>query len=148
MTDIVEVLDQFGGKWPYGTALAEIKRLRQFKLAYDEWVTKTEWVQEEAKTKYLGMHRADAMREEIMSLRQQVADLERRLQRQKESLTDHIVTNISLRQRLDERLLRAVALPMGDVCPLWTPSNTKAKEAPTKKKGGRKRKTPPPCQES
>ena len=53
-----------------------------------------------------------------------------------------------LRQRLDERLLRAVALPMGDICPLWTPSNTKAKEAPIKKKGGRKRKTPPPCQES
>ena len=35
-------------------------------------------------------------------LQEKVADLERRLQRQKESLTDHIVTNISLRQQLDE----------------------------------------------
>lgn len=52
-----------------------------------------------------------------------------------------------VRRQLDERLLRAVALPMGEVCPMWTPGGVAEKGAPVKKKAGRKRKADA-CQES
>ena len=46
--------------------------LKQKAAAFDEWIEKTNWVQEQINTfpvKSLGKHRADVMREEIERLR-------------------------------------------------------------------------------
>ena len=51
-----------------------------YKAAYNEWIAKTEWVQDELTrgklpAKYLGMHRADGIRAEIMRLRKEIANI-------------------------------------------------------------------------
>lgn len=51
--------------------------LRQYKLAYDEWQDKTEWVQETVTPKELGMHRADVLRERIFKLEAKLKELEK-----------------------------------------------------------------------
>jgi hypothetical protein len=51
---------------------AELHLLKQKALAYDEWIEKTNWVQEQINTfpaAALGKHRADVMRAEIERLR-------------------------------------------------------------------------------
>lgn len=56
-------------------AADEIVRLRQFELAYRQWLEKTEWVQDaELEFPSLGMHRADVMRKEIDRLRKLVGE--------------------------------------------------------------------------
>ena len=45
-----------------------------------------------------------------------------------------------LRRQLDARLLKAVALPPGPICPLWTPNLQVADKKPQKRKGTSKRK--------
>lgn len=52
---------------------AEIESLQRFKAAYEAWSTKTEWFAREAQPQHLGKHIADAMRDEIESLRAQLA---------------------------------------------------------------------------
>ena len=52
---------------------AEVENLRSKAAAFDEWHAKTEWVQETAEARELGMHRADVMRKRIEALRGQVA---------------------------------------------------------------------------
>lgn len=52
---------------------AEIESLQRFKAAYEAWSTKTEWFAREAQPQHLGKHIADAMRDEIASLRAQLA---------------------------------------------------------------------------
>ena len=47
---------------------AEVERLKAKAAAFDEWLAKTEWVQETAQARDLGKHRADVMRERIESL--------------------------------------------------------------------------------
>jgi predicted RNase H-like nuclease (RuvC/YqgF family) len=47
---------------------AEIKRLQQCELAFQQWIEKTEWVQQAARPEELGMHRADALRQRIENL--------------------------------------------------------------------------------
>lgn len=39
-----------------------------YKLAFDEWINKTEWVQETSKPRELGMHRADILKSRIEAL--------------------------------------------------------------------------------
>lgn len=47
----------------------EIERLRQWELVGREWIDKTDWMQSrDAPVRWLGKHRADAMREEIERL--------------------------------------------------------------------------------
>jgi hypothetical protein len=49
--------------------LAEIERLRQWELVGREWAAKTDWMQSrDAPVRWLGKHRADALREEIERL--------------------------------------------------------------------------------
>lgn len=57
---------------------AELRRLHQFELAYNEWAKKTEWVQETAQAGELGMHRADVMRQRIEKLVAEVKALKGR----------------------------------------------------------------------
>ena len=45
-----------------------------------------------------------------------------------------------LRKQLDARLLKAMALPPGPICPLWTPNLQVADKKPQKRKGTSKRK--------
>lgn len=45
----------------------------RFRAAYNEWHDKTEWVQETARPKELGMHRADVLRERIANLEAQLS---------------------------------------------------------------------------
>lgn len=50
----------------------QLHMLQQKADAYEEWIAKTDWVQEQAGTfpiNRLGKHRADVMREEIERLR-------------------------------------------------------------------------------
>ena len=45
-----------------------------------------------------------------------------------------------LRRQLDARLLKAMALPPGPICPLWTPNLQVADKKPQQRKGTGKRK--------
>ncbi len=51
-----------------GEAAAELRRLHNVKLAFDEWIDKTAWVQHTAGARDLGKHRADVLRERIERL--------------------------------------------------------------------------------
>lgn len=55
---------------------AEVERLRQFEVAYTEWIKKTEWVQQTVSPKELGMHRADVINQRFDTLRAQLAELQ------------------------------------------------------------------------
>lgn len=50
-------------------AWREVESLRAKAAAFDEWLAKTEWVQETAEAGELGTHRADVMRKRIEALR-------------------------------------------------------------------------------
>lgn len=50
-------------------AWREVESLRSKAAAFDEWLAKTEWVQETAEAGELGTHRADVMRKRIEALR-------------------------------------------------------------------------------
>ena len=52
----------------------EIKRLRQFQAAYMEWSDKTDWVQQTAAPRELGMHRADAIKQRFDTLSAKLAE--------------------------------------------------------------------------
>ena len=43
----------------------ECELLRNFKIAYNEWQDKTEWVQQTATVKELGKHRADVLKDRL-----------------------------------------------------------------------------------
>ena len=47
---------------------AELRRLHQHVLALQDWLDKTNWVQESAQAGELGMHRADVLRKRIEKL--------------------------------------------------------------------------------
>lgn len=53
-------------------AAAELRRLHdeneRLRVCFDEWIAKTEWVQETVQPKELGMHRADIMTQRIRAL--------------------------------------------------------------------------------
>ena len=58
------------------------KERDRYKLAYNDCIAKTEWLQEEIGSgalpaKYLGMHRADAIKLEIDRLRAKIAEMEK-----------------------------------------------------------------------
>lgn len=53
----------------------EVERLRRFETAYKEWHDKTEWVQDTAKGKEWGMHRADILKQRIENLEAENARL-------------------------------------------------------------------------
>lgn len=53
---------------------AEVERLRRFEAAYLEWSNKTDWVQQTAAPKELGMHRADVIKQRFDTLRAQLAE--------------------------------------------------------------------------
>lgn len=50
-------------------ALLELEKFRE---AWHEWSEKTDWIQETATAKELGMHRADVMRKRIEDLEKEV----------------------------------------------------------------------------
>ena len=50
-----------------------ILELEKFREAWHEWSEKTDWIQETATAKELGMHRADVMRKRIEDLEKEVA---------------------------------------------------------------------------
>lgn len=56
---------------------AEVKRLKQFEVAYKEWSDKTDWVQRTAKGKEWGMHRADVLKARIEALQGLVGEVYR-----------------------------------------------------------------------
>ena len=49
-----------------------ILELEQYRESWYEWSEKTDWVQETAKAKELGMHRADILRKRIEELEKEV----------------------------------------------------------------------------
>ena len=49
-----------------------ILELEQYRKSWYEWSEKTDWVQETAKPKELGMHRADILRKRIKDLEKEV----------------------------------------------------------------------------
>lgn len=53
-------------------ALLELEKYRE---AWYEWSEKTEWIQETATAKELGMHRADVLRKRIEELEREVRTL-------------------------------------------------------------------------
>ena len=56
-------------------AADELESLQRYRTAYNEWTDKTEWVQESAPAKYLGVHRADALKDMISELEERCATL-------------------------------------------------------------------------
>ena len=63
----------------YSTAMSkaadELESLQRYRTAYNEWIDKTEWLQESLPAKYLGMHRADALKDLISELEERCAEL-------------------------------------------------------------------------
>ena len=57
-------------------AADELGSLQRYRTAYNEWIDKTEWVQESVPPKYLGMHRADALKDMISELDERTRRLE------------------------------------------------------------------------
>ena len=46
-------------------AAAELRRLHIVEKAFQQWITKTEWVQKSSQSHELGMHRADVMKQRL-----------------------------------------------------------------------------------
>lgn len=55
-------------------AESRITELERYKAAVDEWLQKTEWVQNTSRPQELGKHRADVLRERIEALQIQAAE--------------------------------------------------------------------------
>ena len=76
----VGTLDAFADvalQWA-GQADKEIERLRQWEIVGREWLDKTDWMQsKDAPVRWLGKHRADALRDEIERLTAERDDLKR-----------------------------------------------------------------------
>lgn len=66
-------------------AIDEIERLRaeveRYKVAWTEYNDRTEWVQQTAKPKELGMHRADILRQRIENAERELAELRERFEK-------------------------------------------------------------------
>ena len=66
----------------YTTAMSkaadELESLERYRTAYNEWIDKTEWVRAGTSlpAKYLGMHRADVLRDMISELEERCAKWE------------------------------------------------------------------------
>lgn len=58
-------------------AADELASLERYRTAYNEWVDKTEWVQSDTSlpAKYLGMHRADVLKDMISELKERCDEL-------------------------------------------------------------------------
>lgn len=58
-------------------AADELASLERYRTAYNEWVDKTEWVQADTSlpAKYLGMHRADILKDMISELEERCDEL-------------------------------------------------------------------------
>ena len=58
-------------------AADELESLERYRTAHNEWIDKTEWVQADASlpAKYLGMHRADVLKNMISELEERCATL-------------------------------------------------------------------------
>lgn len=56
-------------------AADELASLERYRTAYNEWTDKTEWLQKGLPAKYLGMHRADALKDLISELEERCAEL-------------------------------------------------------------------------
>lgn len=67
-------------------AKAEVERLKRTETSNNEWLKKTEWVQDGAEPRELGMHRADVLKQRIERLRNRVAELEQDLQTTSDAL--------------------------------------------------------------
>ena len=62
-------------------AANELESLQRYRTAFNEWIDKTEWVQENLPPKYLGMHLADALKDKISELEERTRRLESALHR-------------------------------------------------------------------
>ena len=67
------------GREVWDSAAAELRRLHaknsSLKVAFDEWIAKTEWVQKSLKPRELGKHRADILHARIADLEAQLASI-------------------------------------------------------------------------
>ena len=61
-------------------AADELGSLQRYRTAYNKWIDKTEWVQESGPSKYIGMHRADAIKDMIFKLEERTRRLESALE--------------------------------------------------------------------
>lgn len=52
----------------FADVAAELRRLHQHELVLQDWLDKTDWVQETAQAGELGMHRADVLKKRIDAL--------------------------------------------------------------------------------
>lgn len=68
LAELLESCSLHVGDSEQAEAAAELRRLHRVELARNEWITKTEWVQQAAHPRELGMHRADVMRKRIERL--------------------------------------------------------------------------------
>jgi len=86
-------------------AAAELRRLHNVKLAFDEWIDKTEWVQSTGDARELGKHRADVMRERVERLHSENEWLRGVLAHVKATLPDDVL-NGHLKTMIDSTLQR------------------------------------------
>lgn len=85
-SQVKRIAAQSEGEWRTRaeTAEREVERLRaeveKYKVAWTEYNDRTEWVQQTAKPKELGMHRADVLRMRVESAERQLAALRERIE--------------------------------------------------------------------
>lgn len=75
-------------------AADELGALERYRTAYNEWVDKTEWIQADTTlpAKYLGMHRADVLKDMLSELEERCAaavKMIERLEKMEAALRDH-----------------------------------------------------------
>ena len=81
LRELAEDLYSAGGRNRYSVAMSkaadELGSLERYRTAYNEWVDKTEWVQADTSlpAKYLGMHRADVLKDMISELEERCDEL-------------------------------------------------------------------------
>ena len=92
-------------------AADELGSLQRYRTAYNEWIDKTEWVQESRPSKYIGMHRADALKDMIFDLEERTRRLEaaekERGDRVEKALAE-LVADLEVRARWDREATQGI----------------------------------------
>ena len=91
------------------SAAAELRRLHRFEVSANEWIKKTEWVQETATCKELGYHRADVIKQRFDRLIAQRGELLEALKDYDDAFTGFDPSSKESRHRMRQAVIKARA---------------------------------------
>ena len=89
------------------------EKLEYMTLAFGEWITKTQWVQDTIQPGELGMHRADVIKSRFDSLNAKLAEAEKRLHMLLMLVLAKDVTALDVCKVVSERAMEIIQLLKG-----------------------------------